>query len=99
MFANREIVEVYADPKTKTRKEGNARVVSHLREIEPGVHQYKVNFIGDCESVVVTRVIADEPMCTCCDPVHPDDANCLVHGIKSAHWVSGFTNQSVRGAK
>jgi len=98
MFANREIVEVYADPKTKKCKEGNARVVARVAEVEPGLHQYKVNFIGDCESVVVTRVIADEPMCSCCDPVHPDDPNCLVQ-IKSAHWVGGFTNQSVRGAK
>lgn len=87
MIAKGTIVEIYEDPFTMQRKEGNATVIQHLLEIEPGVNQYRVHFIGDVSGLNVTRTIVEKPQCVCCDPIHAgDNKNCLVH---SAHWVGG----------
>lgn len=86
MFANGTIVEVYEDPLTMARKEGNARVIEHVLELEPGVDQYKVNFIGDDPEMVVVRTVASDPICSCCDSHHEgDDENCPVHGKVVEH--------------
>jgi hypothetical protein len=65
------IVEVFEDPLTRVRKEGNAKIVEHVAELEPGLHQYRVNFVGDDLQTVVVRTIADESK-----PV-----------AEAAHWV------------
>lgn len=61
MLAKGTIVEVFEDPLTMVRKEGNAKIVEHVAELEPGVDQYRVNFIGDDAGTVVVRTIAEKP--------------------------------------
>lgn len=78
MISRNAIVEVFEDPKTRKKKEGNARVIAHVRELEPGVNQYVVNFVGDERSITVTRTIADQPKCTCLEYAG-DDVNCPEH--------------------
>jgi hypothetical protein len=78
MLANGRIVEIYEDPLTMQRKEGNAKIITHLKELEPGVNQYVVNFVGDERSITVTRTIADQPKCTCLEYAG-DDVNCPEH--------------------
>lgn len=89
MLQNGEIVEVYEDPMTMTKREGYARIVSHMRELEPGLDLYRVNFIYDAADTIVERKIAQSPLCCCTDPVHPDDPHCRVHGAQiPVHWVT-----------
>lgn len=76
MISRNAIVEVFEDPKTRKKKEGNARVIAHVRELEPGVNQYLVNFVGDDRAVIVTRTIVDE---CCCEEMASDNHKCLVH--------------------
>jgi hypothetical protein len=78
MITRNAIVEIFEDPKTRKKKEGNARVIAHVREFEPGVNQYLVNFVGDERSITVTRTIADQPKCTCLEYAG-DDVNCHEH--------------------
>ncbi|RJP53330.1 MAG: hypothetical protein C4583_04955 [Anaerolineaceae bacterium] len=81
MIKNGTIVEVYEDPLTMKRKEGNARIVKFLYEDEPGFGCYLVHFIGDAPEFFVQRFVADKPTCTCCDSLHAgDDVNCPVRG-------------------
>ncbi len=88
MIKNGTIVEVYEDPLTMTCKEGNARIVEHVVELEPGVNQYKVNFIGDDPEMTVVRTVAEKPLCTCCDSRHEgDEVNCPVHGMAEVSHV------------
>lgn len=56
------VVEVYEDPLTMVRKEGNAKIVEHVLELEPGVDQYKVNFFGDDPRTIVVRTIVEKPV-------------------------------------
>lgn len=79
MLKKGTIVEIFEDPFTRTRKEGNAQVVAHLQKLQPGIDQYKVHFIGDANGVSVTRIIVEPPMCCCCER-EGDNVNCLVHG-------------------
>ena len=76
MISRNAIVEIFEDPKTRKKKEGNARVIAHVRELEPGVNQYLVNFVGDDKSILVTRTIVDE---CCCFEMAGDNPKCLVH--------------------
>lgn len=80
MIAKGTIVTIYEDPLTMTRKEGNATVIEHVCELEDGVDQYKVNFIGDDLSLVVVRTIAAHPMCVCHEK-QGDNSDCRVHGM------------------
>jgi len=81
MFSKGKIVEVYEDPLTMKRKEGNARIVKHVQELAPGVNLYRVNFIGDDPKTIVFRKVLEIPLCLCCDPVHyGDNEDCPVHG-------------------
>jgi coenzyme F420-reducing hydrogenase delta subunit len=59
MIAKGTIVEVFEDPLTMQHKEGNAEILEHVLELDPGVNQYKVNFINDDPEMVVIRTIAD----------------------------------------
>ena len=82
MLKKGAIVEVYEDPLTMVRKEGNAKIIEHVMELEPGLDIYQVNFVGDHPASIVERKIAESPLCTCTDPVHPgDDPNCRVHWV------------------
>ena len=81
MITSGSIVEVFEDPKTRQKKEGNARIIAHVRELEPGVNQYIVNFVGDDRGVTVTRTIADE---CCCFEMAGDNPKCTVH-VKVSH--------------
>jgi len=83
MFKKDQIVEVYEDPLTMVRKEGDAKIIEHVQEIEPGVDLYRVNFVGDHPQSIVERKIAESPICCCIDPVHPDNQVCRVH------WIGG----------
>lgn len=49
------IVEVFEDPISKTKKEGNARVVGRV-----DVDLYQVNFIGDDPEMIVHRYIVED---------------------------------------
>ena len=86
MFENGRIVEVYEDPLTMNHKEGNAKIIEHVVELEPGVDQYKVNFVGDDPSLVVVRTIVEEP-CACAEFI-PDSPLCKRHGRLYASYVS-----------
>jgi|CXWL01.1.fsa_nt_gi hypothetical protein len=79
MIAKGTIVEIFEDPFTRTRKEGNAKVVVHIQELQPGVDQYKVHFIGDDDGLAVTRTIVEPPRC-CCYERQDDNINCPIHG-------------------
>ncbi len=61
MLAKGTIVEVFEDPLTMVRKEGNAKIIRHVVELEPGVDQYQVNFFGDCPETIVVRTIVEKP--------------------------------------
>ncbi len=61
MLGKGTIVEVFEDPLTMVCKEGNARIIEHVLELEPGVDQYKVNFFGDCPETIVVRTIVEKP--------------------------------------
>jgi hypothetical protein len=61
MLEKGTIVEVFEDPLTMVRKEGNAKIVEHVVELEPGLHQYRVNFIGDDPRTIVVRTIVEKP--------------------------------------
>jgi hypothetical protein len=78
MIANGTIVEVYEDPLTMQRKEGNAKILEHVLELDPGVDQYKVNFVGDDEEMFVVRTIVSKPTC-CCYEIVGDNDQCKVH--------------------
>lgn len=89
MFQNGKIVEVYEDPMTMIQREGIARIICHVREVEPGLDLYQVNFLFDAPDTIVERKIATSPLCCCTDPVHPDNSQCKVHGAQvPAHWVT-----------
>jgi hypothetical protein len=60
MYSVGTIVEVFEDPLTKRVKEGDAKIISHVMELEPGVHQYEVNFIGDGAAARYVRTIAND---------------------------------------
>lgn len=93
MFGKGEIVEVFEDPMTMTRKEGSARIVEHVEVIIPGLDLYRVNFIGDDPRTIVERQVAEVAMC-CCRVVEGDNYQCRVHGSNvNAHWVRGVSNQ------
>lgn len=79
MLKKGTIVEIFEDPFTRTRKEGDAQVLAHLQELQPGVDQYKVHFLGDTDKVAVTRTIVEPPLC-CCYEREGDNVNCPVHG-------------------
>lgn len=79
MIATGTIVEIYEDPFTKMRKEGDAKVIAYLQELDPGVHQCKVHFLEDKEGVAVTRTIVNGIQCTCLQ-YEGDDINCRAHG-------------------
>lgn len=89
MLAKGTIVEVYEDPLTMIRKEGNAKIMGYVMELESGVNQYVVHFVGDAPGFHVVRMISEnEPLCCCTDPVRPDNHSCKVHGASiPAHWV------------
>jgi len=70
MFAKGTIVEIFEDPMTMTRKEGNAKIVKHVMELGPGMDVYRVNFIGDDPGTIVERKIAS-PSCMECNQVKP----------------------------
>lgn len=84
MLANGTMVEVFEDPLTMTVKEGNAKIIGHVLNFEPGVDQYVVNFVEDDPRSHVVRTIAEKPLCICTDPIHPDNLRCRVHGQKLA---------------
>ncbi len=91
-----DVVDIFEDPLTMVRKEGNAEIVEHVVELEPGVNQYKVHFFGDSPDTIVVRTIADEPICTGTNPIDCDDENCKAHGVQAAHWV-GVKNRQAMG--
>lgn len=78
MIAKGTIVEIYDDPITRTRKEGNAKVIAHTQKLQPGVDQYKVHFVEDPDGVSVIRTIVEQPLC-CCYEREGDNVNCPVH--------------------
>lgn len=79
MLKKGTIVEIFEDPFTRTRKEGDARVIAHLQELQSGVDQYKVHFLGDADGVSVTRTIVEPSQC-CCYECVGDNVNCPIHG-------------------
>ncbi len=89
MITKGTIVEVFEDPLTMIRKEGNAKIMGHVMELEPGVNQYVVHFVGDADGFHVVRMISENgPLCVGTDPVRCDNPQCRVHGGQiSAHWV------------
>lgn len=89
MLSNGTMVEVFKDPLTMQRKEGNATIVGFVQELETGLKQYIVHFQGDARGFHVVRAIYEgAPICSGKDPVHCDDENCAVHGKQiRAHWV------------
>lgn len=94
MLAKGTIVEVFEDPLTMRTKEGNAKIMGHVSNLDDGLDQYIVHFVGDAPNFHVVRTIA-EVRCTGIDPIHCDDENCKVHGDAiRAHWVS--ESQDVR---
>jgi hypothetical protein len=62
MYRNGTIVEVFEDPLTMKRKEGNAMIVRHELEIERGLDQYWVNFVGDDPKAIYLRTISYVPL-------------------------------------
>jgi len=61
MLTNGKTVEIFEDPLTMIRKEGNAQIMGFVQEIEPGVNQYVVHFIEDAPGFHVIRMICDAP--------------------------------------
>lgn len=63
MLAKGSAVEVYEDPITKRKKEGNARIVYCIQEAgADGLGMYAVNFYEDDPALVVTRMIDELPL-------------------------------------
>lgn len=81
IIPNGTIVDVYEDPITQFHLEGKAKVISHLREVSPGLNAYEVQFIEskDYSDVIFERRIADEKPCFCFEK-EGDNENCPQHG-------------------
>lgn len=61
MLPKGTIVEIFEDPRTKQRKEGNASIVSCLAEHDgDGLSIYAVHFIGDDPALSVPRLIDEK---------------------------------------
>lgn len=102
MITNGTIVTVYEDPITKQKVEGNAVVKGFVQNLQPGLNQYLVHFIGDAANFNVTRIIdeSEELICTGKDPVRCDDVDCKVHGAESrAHWVGASSHAQQGGGQ
>jgi|CXWL01.1.fsa_nt_gi hypothetical protein len=81
MIAKGTIVEVYEDPLTMMRKEGNAEIIRHVSDGSDGLSLYSVRFIG--EGMDVQRWVAEKPLCCCFEKVGDND-QCPVH-VKVSH--------------
>ena len=62
MLSKGSLVEVFEDPITRQKKEGNARIVYPISISPDGLNIYGVNFIGDDPALVVTRMVDERPL-------------------------------------
>jgi len=52
-------VTIYEDPYTRTKAEGQARIVRYVGTLRPGIDMYLVHFVGDKPEQNVERVVIE----------------------------------------
>lgn len=81
------IVNVYEDPFTRIRLEGQARIVRHEADLAQGAVLYTVVFLNDRDHTPRLRKLVEsvstEP-CVCYDQ-GGDNPDCTVHVVQLAH--------------